>query len=287
MDNFKALVYKPFFIALSLFLFCSAWGGIVDLLIKAFSYTVSDWLNLFLGYYRDFHESLWGPLDEPARRIVEYLNDRLQNIGIEIDLNPWWKSFWTPQLCYAVAVAVAAQKRYRSWWFRAYCVLVGSLIFLPASMIASSWPLDSHSIWPMVILGIGFAMFHLLVDLWYDRVADQVGRPVALRYVLIAYPLGNLGIVFFLAASSTFVFGADSIFLSAIVQILMAVTLMGLRDLAGGLVGATFLDKSTESWGNKFTSYATTMHGFFVLAALAAALAVVVVGVHGSSRTTF
>jgi hypothetical protein len=275
---------KPLVLATQLigFFLCSL--ALVDLIAHGVTPTIADWLNNVLQQYRKYSELTWWFLDPLAKWTAEHLSEFLKLFGVEFSLNPWWKSFWTAQFFYIVACAASGRRQHRSRSYQIGYFSVGIPVFFASSVAASNWPLEGYSIWPMVFIGTGFAAFHLFGVFWYANfIANINARTAMFWWLMIVFPLANIAIVMLIATLAVFALKPNGIELPVVIQVLLAVALMGARDVAGGLYGATFFPRS-GGWLRTFFSYGSTAQGLYVLAALVAAMFITVLAVQHATH---
>ena len=284
--DLKDFVHRPFARTRSLAGLAVSIAALVKLIVDGIGYPVTDWLMILLRGYQILSDFIWWPLEWPAEYVAKYLNAIIDHLGWKISMNPWWKSYWTPQVLYTIAVSQAAWRQYGARDLRRVYLGTGFLVFFASSIAASNWSLSDYSVKPMIIIGLAFAVFHLSGILWQHFSQSNPNAPrTALWLFLLAYPFANVVIVLTIAILSLFALNLSGSTLPVVAQVLLAVFAMGVRDLSVGVYGATCLRPAEMSWWEAFRGYGTTEHGFYVLCGLAGAAFFVAVGVRFAAHS--
>jgi hypothetical protein len=181
-----------------------------------------------------------------------------------------WLYFFSSAMA-VLTVTYFTWKMKISWTL--YDIVVGSAIALFASVAASSFPLDTTSLTPVLIIAAGFFVFGFADICWHAIFIFPVGVNRLNRFLwfFAAYPLANIIVAGGVVVISIFA-TQNGVNVPAVAQVLAIVVLMALRNLAVAVYGATFERMEGITWKTQFNRYGTAIHGRRVIIVIIAAV---------------
>ena len=192
---------------------------------------------------------------------------------VEVPFNNWWVQLFLPLSLYSGSIAYGVWRAHKRKRWAVTLLASFLLISLLSSLLASIWPLDESSGQSVLIVSLGLVMISIVAIVYHAIVvAPTLIPPEGRRRNFLRFSAFYPGLNLCIAIGVVLSAYLSDIFLEwevpSVVQLGTIVSVMSLRDIAGGVYGATCERSPSESWWVSFWAYATTVQGARNLAVL-------------------
>jgi hypothetical protein len=268
----------------TLLLVCSILSLVV-LIECALDVGIVEPVKAMLNWYQQLIKTIFDLVgaETGLRAVLKYLKQRMH---VDLRVYPHWKYIFVPMWLYFGMDAKTIWRDQRKA-LGVFTFVWGGLVALAASVFASTVPLDSPSMLPLICPAVGFVLYegikNVLATISQSPGISQSTRGHTRRQIFWDYQIAYAGFNALIAGVLVLVYiGLQMWHLDFsslnIVFLILFVIAMALRNIGVSAVIATVDRAKGQRWIDRFRGLATQRHGFAILVSVAIAVSVTVLG---------